>query len=268
MIAILARLSAGGAARGFGGLPGLLDGDEPQGERLAVLARNEDRSVDQPALRGLAELGQKIDRLALGVEPASVSPAGADQHVGVLIEHVSHAVGLQIAAIADADLAFDHRYPIERLAPMLIGQLEMAKALARKVEGAVNAPQLVAPLGRPSRLRDRRRVDDPDQTAAACLRRGGGQRFPDQERQPIAASAQALKQRDIGNIGKPDRRRPGGGRAQSSLAQAIGEDQTQQIHGGCDGPRPQEGLRVAGALLERRRSAKPGDDALPILGHK
>ena len=67
---------------GFGGLPGLLDGDEPQGERLAVLARNEDWPVDQPALRGLAELGQKIDRLALGVEPASVSPAGADQHIG------------------------------------------------------------------------------------------------------------------------------------------------------------------------------------------
>ena len=88
LIAILARLSAGGAARGFGGLPGLLDGDEPQGERLAVLPRNEDRPVDQPALRGLAELGQKIDRLALGVEPASVSPAGANQHIGVLIEHV------------------------------------------------------------------------------------------------------------------------------------------------------------------------------------
>jgi hypothetical protein len=31
------------------------------------------------------------------------------------------------------------------------------------------------------------------------LRRGGGQRLPNQERQPIAA--QALKQRDIGKIG-------------------------------------------------------------------
>jgi hypothetical protein len=46
---------------GFGGLPGFFDGDEPQGERLAALASNEDRSVDQPALRGLAELGEKID---------------------------------------------------------------------------------------------------------------------------------------------------------------------------------------------------------------
>ena len=177
-MALLSRLSTRHPPRGFGGLPGLLDGDEPQSERLAALASNKDRSVDQSAVRRLAELSEKIDWSAFGVEPTGVSPAGADQHVGVLLEHVSDAVGLQIAAIADADLAFDHRDPIERLAPMLIGQLEMAKALARKVEGAVNAPQLVAPLGRPSRLRDRRRVDDPDQTAAACLRRGGGQRFP------------------------------------------------------------------------------------------
>src|SRR5208283_671605 len=51
--------------------------------------------------------------------------------------------GCRIGAIGDADLAFDHRDPVERLAPMLIGQLEMTEALTRKIEGAVNAPQLV-----------------------------------------------------------------------------------------------------------------------------
>src|SRR5271165_5079708 len=91
--------------------------------------------------------------------------AGADQHVSPLIAHDGDAVGLQIGAIGDANLAFDHRNPIERLAPMLIGQLEMTEALARKVEGAVNAPQLVPPLGCRSGLWDRRRVDDPDQAA-------------------------------------------------------------------------------------------------------
>jgi hypothetical protein len=194
--------------------------------------------------------------------------AGADQHVGALLKHDGDAVGLHVGAIGDADLAFDHRDPIERFTPALIGELEMTEALAREIEGAVNAPQLVAFLGRPSRLGHRGCVDDADQTAAACWRGGRGQGFPDEERQPIAASTQALKQRDIGNIGKPHRRRPGDGRAQPSLAKAIGEDQTQQIHGGRDRPRPQEGLRVTGALPERRRPAQPGDDAFPILVHK
>jgi len=182
-----------------------------------------------------------------------------------LLEHDCDAVGLHGGAIGDADLAFDHRDAIERLAPVLIGELEMTEALARKIEGAVNAPHLGALLGRPSRLGDRGCVDDADETPAACWRGGRGQRFSDEERQPIAASAQALKQRDIGKIGKPRRRRPGDGRAQPSLAQAIGEDQTQPIHGGRDRPRPQEGLGVTGALLERRRPAQPGDDPFPIL---
>jgi hypothetical protein len=132
----------------------------------------------------------------------------------------------------------------------------------------MNAPQLVPPLGRRSRLGDRGRVDDADQAAAARLRRGGGQRLPNQERQPVAAPAQALKQCDIGKIGKPRRGRPGGGRSQPSIAEAIGQDQAQQIHGACHGPRPQKGFGVAGALLQRRRPAAPADKAIPILSHK
>ena len=78
LVALLSRLSARHPPRGLGGLPGLLDGDEPQGERLAALALNEDRSIDPSAVRRLTELSEKVDGLALGVEPAGVSPASAD----------------------------------------------------------------------------------------------------------------------------------------------------------------------------------------------
>jgi hypothetical protein len=69
---MLSCFSARRPPRGFGGLPGFLDGDEAQGERLAALASDEDRPIDQPGPRRLAEFGEKIDRLAVGVEPAGV----------------------------------------------------------------------------------------------------------------------------------------------------------------------------------------------------
>jgi hypothetical protein len=235
---------------------------------LPFLRPMKDRPVDQAAVRRLAEAGEKIDRLAVDVEPAGVPPAGAHHDVGALLEHPGDAVRLQIGAVGDADLAFNDGDPIERLAALLIGEREEAEALAGKVESAVDAPELVARLGQPSRLRNRRRVDDPDQTAAARLRRGGAQRFADQKRQPIAGPAQALKQRNIGKIGKPDRRRPRSSRSKPSPAQAIGQDQAQQIDGGRDGPRPRESLCAAGAALKARRPAKPGDNAIPIPGHK
>ena len=144
----------------------------------------------------------------------------------------------------------------------------MAEALGGKVEGAVNAPQLVLRLGRRSSLRDRCRVDKPDQASPARLGRGARQRLPDQQRQPIAASSQALEQRDIRNIGEPRRRRPRSGRTQASLAQAVGQNQAQKVHRGCDDPRAHKGLRITRGLPECRRPAKPRDDALPILVHK
>ena len=66
----------------------------------------------------------------------------------------------------------------------------------------------------------------------------------------------------------PDRRRPRGRQSQPSIAQTIGKDQAQQVHGGCDRPSPQKSLRVTGASLKHRRPAKPGDNALPIPVHK
>ena len=84
---------------------------------------------------------------------------------------------------------------------MLIGKLEMAKALTRKVEGAVNAHSLLPSLAA-FRLRDvvASMIGSDGRGLLAARRRPA---LPDQQRQPIAASAQALKQRDIRNIGKP-----------------------------------------------------------------
>ena len=78
---------------------------------------------------------------------------------------------MQIGTVADADLAFDDRDAVERLALPLVGQLEMAKAFVRQIEGTVNSPQLVASFVCRSRLGDRGRIDEPDQATAARFRR-------------------------------------------------------------------------------------------------
>jgi len=121
LMAPLSRLSARRRSRGFGGLSGFFDGDQPQSEGLAVFAPDKDRPIDQPAIRRLAEFSEKIDGLALAVEPARIPPPGAHQDVGALIEHAGDALGLQISAVGDADLALDDGNPIKRLAAMLIG---------------------------------------------------------------------------------------------------------------------------------------------------
>src|SRR3954454_4260900 len=120
-----------------------LDRDQTQSERLAAFALYPDRSIDQPAGRCLAQLGDKIKHVALAIEPACALPAGPDYDVGASFDHGSHAVRLQIGTIAKANLTRNHRYPVERFAGPLIGQFEVAKAFLRKIERAVNAPQLV-----------------------------------------------------------------------------------------------------------------------------
>src|ERR1700675_1485571 len=140
----------------------LLDRDQTQGERLAALAFYPNRPIDQSAGRRLAQLGDKIERIAVATEPACALPAGPDHDVGASFDHGCHAVRLQIGTIGKADLAGNHRYPVERLARLLIGQFEVAKAFLRKIEGAVNAPQLVLLSGVRSFLRHRGGVDDAD----------------------------------------------------------------------------------------------------------
>jgi hypothetical protein len=178
-------------------------------------------------------------------------------------------VRLQIGTIGKADLAGNHRYPVERLARLLIGQFEVAKAFLWKIEGTVNAPQLALLPGRWSFLRHRGGVDDADHPAAARLRGGGGSKhLTYQQREPVPALTQAIQQRHAGNIDKAHRRRPCRRRSQSPLAQTIGQDQSQQIHRTGDLSRTQERFRLACRNIERCRPAKPRDNVRPIFVHK
>ena len=174
------------------------------------------RSISPRAAR-FAKLGNKIDRTTLGIAPGRALPAGTDEHVGPGVKDDGHAIGLKIGAIADADFALDHRDAVERLARLLIGQLEMAKAFVRKIESTVDAPQLALLPGRRSCLRDRGRIDDPDQATPARLGRGRRQHVAHQHGQPIPALTQAIEQRHIRNIYKADRGRPCRCGSQASL---------------------------------------------------
>src|SRR5262249_11439479 len=55
---------------------------------------------------------------------------------------------------------------------------------------------------------------------------------------------------------------------QASVAQAIRQDHAQQIHRTRNHTGAQERFALARTGFERLSPAKPGDDALPILGHK
>ena len=103
------------------------------------------RSIS-PRSRRLAQFGDKIERPPFSSTPAGALPAGPDHEVCAGFDHGRHAVRLQIGPIAKTDLARDDRYPVERLTVLLIGQFEVAKAFLRKIERAVNAPQLVVVL--------------------------------------------------------------------------------------------------------------------------
>ena len=122
----------------------------------------------------------------------------------------AHAVGLQISAIADADFAFDDRYAVEPFTALFIRQFEKAEAFARQIESAVNAPQLVLPPGETPSLRHSGGVDETDQPALSRLGRIKGQHLANQQGEPISALTETIKQRDIGNVGEPDRISPCG----------------------------------------------------------
>src|ERR1700744_3532481 len=165
----------------------LLDRDQTQGERCIALAFYPNRPIDHPAGRRLAQFGDKIDGIALAIEPACALPAGPDHDVRAGFDHARHAFRLQIDAITKTDLACNHRYTVERLARLLIGQFEVAKAFLRKIERAVNAPQLVVLSGVRSFLRHCGGVDDTDHPAMARLRSGGSKRLSHQHREPVPA---------------------------------------------------------------------------------
>ena len=201
-----ARLSPSG----FGRLRQLLDGDETQGKRTPRLARDPDRLINQPTRRSFAQHGEQIDRLAVGAKPTRILPTCPHHDIGASVEELAHAVGLQIGAIADADFAFDDRYAVEPFTALFVRQFEKAEAFARQVESTVNTPQLVLPPGESSGLRHGGRVDETDQPALSRLGRIKGQRMTNQQGEPISTLTEAIKQRDVGNVGEPDRIGPCG----------------------------------------------------------
>src|SRR5579862_634010 len=158
------------------GLLRLLDGDQTQGERRAALGFDPNRTIDQPSFRGLGKFSNEIERMAFAIEPARALPTSPNDEVSFGLDQPSHALRLQIGPIGKANLARNRRYPIERLAFLLIGQLEVAKTFPRNIERAVNAPQLILLPPIPPFLRHRGRIDDPDQPTPAPLRRAGRKR--------------------------------------------------------------------------------------------
>src|SRR5690606_4147657 len=131
------------SSRGFRRLRWFPDGNETHRQRRAGLAPDPDWPVDQVTRRPLAELGDEIDRIALGIEPARSLPPGAHNQIGVGFKHRSHSIRLQIGTIGDADFTRCSRNTIEPFTACLPGQFEMAKALAREIESTVDTPQLV-----------------------------------------------------------------------------------------------------------------------------
>ena len=225
------------------------------------------RSIS-PRAAALAELGDQVDRCPVGLAPARAPPAGPDDEVRAGFEQDGHAIRLQIGPIGEPDLAFDDRDPIERLARSLIRQFEMTEAFMRKIEGAVDAPQLALRPRAGSRLGNRGGVDDADHATLARLRRGSRERPTHQHGEPVPTPTQAIQQRHIGNVDEPDRRRPGRRRPQPSLAQTVGQDQPQQIDRVGDLPRSQERSRLAGGGGKLLHPAEPGHNPRPVFIHK
>src|SRR5207253_874827 len=165
----------------------LLDGDQTQSERCAALAFYPDRPIDQPADCRLTQLGDEIEHITFGIEPARALPAGPDHDVRPGFEQGRHAVRLQIGAIGKANLSSHRRYPVERLARLLIGQLEVAKAFLRQIERAVDAPHLVFLPGLRSFLRHRSGIDDADHSSSARWRGSGRKHLTHQHCEPVPA---------------------------------------------------------------------------------
>ena len=67
--------------------------------------------------------------MAIFVAPARAFPFAAYQHVGTSLQYTGNTVRLQIGPVAKADLAFDDRNPIERLAFLFVCQFKVTETL-------------------------------------------------------------------------------------------------------------------------------------------
>jgi hypothetical protein len=176
------------------------DGDQPQGERFSVLAADADGPVDHARGPATVEQGDQINPAVVALAPGGALPRRADHDIGTRREHGCDAIRLEIGPVADADLALDHRDPVKRLAAMLVGQLEEAEAFMGQIERGVDAPDALALLAF-ARLGHRCAVNQPDQPAPARPGRRRRQDTSDQQREPVPALPQPVKQRHVRHIG-------------------------------------------------------------------
>ena len=131
---MLARLPA----RGLGCGIWFADGDQAQGQRGTAFAADPYVPVD-PISRP-RQFGVRVDRLALIIQPTRIAPAGPHHNITTRVQHRCDAIGLQVDTIADTNFSRHDGDPVQLLAAVLVGQLEVSETLCGQIEGGVDAP--------------------------------------------------------------------------------------------------------------------------------
>src|SRR5258707_2421704 len=250
-----------------GGLFGLAYGDQAQRKVGAGLAFDKDRPIDA-ATFGRPQHGEEIDRLTIFVAPARAFPFAAYQHVGTSLQYTGNTVRLQIGPVAKADLAFDDRNAIKRLAFLFVCQFKVTETLTGQVEGAVNPPKVALLLGCLPRFRNAGSVDDSDQAPPTGLRSRRAQHLVNQKTQPVTALSQAIEQRWRRYIHQSHRRGPGRRQSEPMIAKTIGKEQALHHHRAFYHASLQKSASLPCAALKKRRATKPFNEIFPVLIQK
>ena len=175
---------------------------------------------------------------------------------------------MEETAIRDADIAFGGRCTIEPLAAFFIGQLDEAKPFGWEVEGAMKAPQAIVFLGLLPGLWNGCPIEQANAPAVWRRLDTSNEQFAYEVFHPGAAVAQALQQSNIGKIREAGRSSPGARRSQPQAAEAISQDQPEQIGRGLHRAGAQKGSRFAGGRLDGCGTAKSRQRGLPEFVQK
>jgi hypothetical protein len=111
----------------------------------------------------------------------------------------------------------------------LVGQHKAAEPLGGQVEGAVDAPDMIALPGERLLLRHGRGINQTKRSAAPGRRDRAGEHLTHQCGQPIATLPQPIEYGHIRDVRQPDRAGPGRGRSEAAITQAITQQQAEQI---------------------------------------
>src|SRR5205807_10041909 len=212
--------------------------------------------------------GEAIDRLSFFVAPARAFPFAADQHVCTSLQYTGNTVRLQIGPVAKADLAFDDRNAIKRLAFLFVCQFKVTETLTGQVEGAVNPPKVALLLGCLPRFRNAGSVDDSDQAASTGLRSRRAQHLVNQKTQPVTALSQAIEQRWRRYIHQSHRRGPGRRQSEPMIAKTIRKEQAQQHLRAFYHASLQKSAGLPCAALKKRRATRLFTEISAVLIQK